>query len=88
MQVFNSLVSLSDSGNGEVSHRQENDEHDDDSYKYIGLNLFIAIETSQRLSISDFCEFLQKSEIESLFSCFYRQFIVLLQKISETTNVK
>ena len=43
MQVFNSLVSLSDSGNGEVSHRQENDEHDDDSYKYIGLNLFIAI---------------------------------------------
>lgn len=39
MQVFNSLVSLSDSGNGEVSHRQENDEHDDDSYKYIGLNL-------------------------------------------------
>ena len=43
MQVFNSLVSLSDSGNGEVSHRQENDEHDNDSYKYIGLNLFIAI---------------------------------------------
>ena len=43
MQVLNSLVSLSDSGNGEVSHRQENDEHDDDSYKYIGLNLFIAI---------------------------------------------
>lgn len=39
-----------------------------------------AIGTSQRLSISDFCEFLQKSEIESLFSCSYRQFIVLLQK--------
>lgn len=39
-----------------------------------------AIRTSQRLSISDFCEFLQKSEIESLFSCSYRQFIVLLQK--------
>ena len=43
MQVLYSLVSLSDSGNREVSHRQENDEHDDDSYKYIGLNLFIAI---------------------------------------------
>ena len=26
-----------------------------------------AIGTSQRLSISDFCEFLQKTEIESLF---------------------
>lgn len=45
------------------------------------LQSYRAIKTSQRLSISDFCEFLQKSEIESLFSCSYRQFIVLLQKV-------
>ena len=47
-----------------------------------------AIGTSQRLSISDFCEFLQKSEIESFFLVLIDNLLYFCKKISETTNVK